>query len=480
MACFRRLGAVVSLVFLGLTAGRLGADESEAALRGQAESAMRKAAAYYREQVASHGGYVYYYSLDLQRRWGEGEATRDQIFVQPPGTPTVGMAYLRAYAATGDKFYLDAATKAAEALCYGQLAGGGWAQVVDFDPRGAKVAQYRNGRGRGKNNSTLDDDISQAAIRFLMQADQAHKFRHQVIHEAAGVALDALLKAQFPNGGFPQVWAAPVPQQPVVRANYPPYDWRTEGRIKNYWDMYTLNDGLAGTVSDALIDAHRIYHDSRYEAALARLGDFLILAQMPDPQPAWAQQYNYQMQPIWARRFEPAAITGGESQDALETLLKIYRHMGDPKYLAPIPRALAYLKQSQLPDGRLARYYELKTNKPLYMTRRGDEYTLTYDDANLPDHYGWKVASRLASIEQEFQTIKSLSRTPSKPTPAAELRPHVQKIIADLDSQGRWISVYAGERLVGQPKFAQGFQYLDSGAFSHNLEQLSEYIKATR
>ncbi len=40
----------------------------------------------------------------------------------------------------------------------------------------------------------------------------------------------------------------------MVKASFPDYDWRTVGRIKNYWDMYTLNDGLAGTVTATLID----------------------------------------------------------------------------------------------------------------------------------------------------------------------------------------------------------------------------------
>ena len=84
-------------------------DLQEAAIR-----AMKKAATFYHDEVASHGGYVYYYSLDLQQRWGEGKASPDTIFVQPPGTPTVGMAYLKACEATGDRFYLDAAREAAE------------------------------------------------------------------------------------------------------------------------------------------------------------------------------------------------------------------------------------------------------------------------------------------------------------------------------------------------------------------------------
>ena len=40
----------------------------------------------------------------------------------------------------------------------------------------------------------------------------------------------------------------------------------------------------------------------------------------------------------------------------------------------------AYL---DLPDGRLARYYELGANRPLYVQRRGKVYSLTYDDSAL-------------------------------------------------------------------------------------------------
>ena len=69
-------------------------------LRDEALAALKQAATFQREKAARHGGYVYYSTPDLKERWGEGKATDDTIFVQPPGTPTVGMAYLRAFAAT--------------------------------------------------------------------------------------------------------------------------------------------------------------------------------------------------------------------------------------------------------------------------------------------------------------------------------------------------------------------------------------------
>lgn len=468
------LSPVFTTLFAACSVSLLSAAEP---FEADARAALKKAATFYREQVARHGGYVYYTSPDLTQRWGEGVASPDQIFVQPPGTPTVGLAYLAAYQATGDKYYLEAAREAGAALIHGQLDSGGWTQVVDFDPKGSKIAQYRNGKGRGKSNSTLDDGISQSAIQFLAKLDQALEFKDAQVHDAVTFALDALLKAQFENGAFPQVWTGPVSKQAVMKASYPEYEWRSEGRIKEYWTQYTLNDGLAGTVTQTLLVAHEVYREPKYLAALKRLGDFLLLAQMPYPQPAWSQQYGYDMHPIWARKFEPPAVTGGESQDVLETLLKIYRVTGDKKYLAPFPTALAYLKKSQLPDGRMARYYELQSNKPLYMT---EDYQLTYSDANVPQHYGWKVESRLEAIERDYAAAVA-GASGQKPAASSQLPTddQIRKIIGALDNQGRWLSTYAGERLVGQPKFKPGFQYLDSGVFSRNVEALSAFVKRT-
>ena len=248
-----RPAAVLVLALVAIAAaGR--AAEAPAALREEAGAALRKAAAYYHANAAAHGGYVYYYSVDLQQRWGEGAATRDQVFVQPPGTPAVGMALLKAYRATDDAFFLTAAREAANALVYGQLQSGGWTQVIDFNPQGSKVALYRKGKGRGRNHTSLDDNQTQAAIQFLTHMDRALGFKDAAIREAVTFALDALLKAQFPNGGFPQGFTGPVAAHPVVKASYPA-EWPRIWPNEPYWNYYTLNDGLAGTVCDTLLVA---------------------------------------------------------------------------------------------------------------------------------------------------------------------------------------------------------------------------------
>ncbi len=461
------------------------ASAAEPPTRDEVSQTLLRASKYFQEKVARHGGYGYYVDAGLKQRWGEGRFDNDTIIVQPPGTPSVGMAYLEAYRVQQAKEHYLGALAAAQALVAGQLESGGWTQVIHFakpDPN-QKVVQrlgkYRHPRKDQPvgswNSSSLDDDQTQAALVFLLKFDRATSPTIPAIpaiSDAVHYGLEQLCKAQFSNGGFPQVWTKPaplalegaLPQQ----ASYPD-DWRT-AKVKNYWDYPTLNDGLAGTVADVLITAHETYADEASIAALRKLGDFLILAQMPEPQPAWAQQYNDKMQPMWARKFEPPAITGSESQDALETLLKIARYTKDKRYLVPIPRAIEYLRKSELPDGKLARFYELKTNKPLYMNSK---YELTYDDSDVPSHYGWKVPSRLDKIEKEYKSFDKPAETKPKKIDPAKVR----QILNELDSEGRWVSTYKGEKLTGQSKFADGQKYLSSAVFAKNIEILSEYLR---
>ena len=89
---------------------------------------------------------------------------------------------------------------------------------------------------------------------------------------------------------------------------------------------------------DTMLLAHRVYQDDRYLDAARQAGDFLILAQMPDPQPAWAQQYDAQMHPVWGRKFEPPAISGGESQEILFALMRLYAATGEKISSNPSPR----------------------------------------------------------------------------------------------------------------------------------------------
>jgi len=412
-----------------------GETAEHAKLEMMAREGLRRASEFFTQKVARNGGYLWFYAADLSQAWGEGKVTPSQVWVQPPGTPAVGAAFLDAYEATRDAFYLDAARAAAEALRRGQLKSGAWTASIDFDPQGKGRGMYRaESSSKGRNTSTLDDDISTSALSFLMRLDWILDFKDASVHETTRVALDALLASQHANGGFTQVWEGPAEARPVVPAAWPEVNWRERPSGAKYWQHYTLNDGIADNVVRVLREANGYYKEARFEAALKKFGDFLLLAKLPAPQPAWAQQYDAQMRPVWARKFEPPALSSWESQDVLFALLKINDATGDAKYLEPIPEALAWLKRSLLPDGRLARFYEVKTNKPLYMTR---EYALTYDDADTPTHYGFKQKSKIDAIEKLYAQAKAGEK--ETVTVRSSSVDEVRAALAALDNEGRWI-----------------------------------------
>ncbi|MHC4228550.1 MAG: pectate lyase, partial [Planctomycetota bacterium] len=136
------------------------APAGQVALKEQATQALRRATDFFRNEVSTEGGYLWRYSEDLTLREGEGKANDTLIWVQPPGTPSVGMVYLAAYEATGDSYYLDAARDAAYALVRGQLRSGGWDYRIEFDPKRRQRYAYRvePEKEGARNVSTMDDD----------------------------------------------------------------------------------------------------------------------------------------------------------------------------------------------------------------------------------------------------------------------------------------------------------------------------------
>lgn len=484
--------ALAVLIGLGALEQR-GIGAADAALRSAAAEGLHRAVAFFRQQVAVQGTYLWQYSEDLSLREGEGVASRSQGWVQPPGTPAVGAAFLDAYEATGDPFYLEAARETAHGLARGQLQSGGWTYMIEFDPGQRRRFAYRDGGGpAGRNVSTLDDDTTQAALRFLVRADRALGFKDATVHECVRYGLECLLKAQYPNGAWPQGWDRfPEPEQfPVKPAAFPESWLRVWPGSRQYWRFYTLNDEALATTIQTLFETARLLGQptpgneltnlaSRCRAAAEKGGDFLLLAQMPEPQPAWAQQYDFEMHPTWARKFEPPAVTGGESQGVLRILLELYRQTGQAKYLEPVPRALDYLRRSRLPDGRLARFYELRTNRPLYFTR---DYQLTYDDRDVPTHYGFKVDDRTEAIARDYARLKASALQPASSPSARPARPtapplaQVKAVLAALDSRGRWVEQgrLRYHRDADQPRGV-----IRTETFIRNVAVLSRYLAAT-
>jgi hypothetical protein len=90
-----------------------------------------------------------------------------------------------------------------------------------------------------------------------MHVDRALEFKDETIHEAVRFGLEALLKAQHPNGGFSQGFDGPVDRKrhPVRKARCPETWPRALPRGNDYWHFYTLNDNLVEDVVRVLLDA---------------------------------------------------------------------------------------------------------------------------------------------------------------------------------------------------------------------------------
>ncbi|MFN7562177.1 MAG: pectate lyase, partial [Prosthecobacter sp.] len=255
------------------------------------------------------------------------------------------------------------------------------------------------------------------------------------------------------------------------KASYPETWSRTFPKEK-YTGYYTLNDGNLSEIAKVLTRAYELEKDGRYLAALKKLGDFLLLAQMPEPQPVWAMQYDHAMHPAWARKFEPPSVTAYESIEAMETLHDLWLLTGEEKYLTPMQPALAWFERSKLPDGTHARFYELETNKPLFFVK--DSYELTYDDGNLPTHYSFKddrqddvekFKERLAQPREKLLAKLAGPQTPKEWSSRAKgAADKARRALESLDEQGRWLKD-------GR---------IDGTEFTKNLNAMAYYVDAMR
>lgn len=444
-------------------------------------AAMKKATAFYTTKLAVHGGYASAWKKDLSTGITEAHESKTLISIQPPGTTTVGLALVRAFRATGDTQFLEAAKAAGKALIECQLSSGGWADDFDFAEEKSKEWHLRQQvlagdkePGKRRYRSTLDDHKTQSALLFLLELAYLPECREDAALQAClTFGLDSLLGAQYPNGAWPQQFEGPADAgTPVLKASYPE-DWPRKFPKANYVSYYTLNDGNLQRILEVLLRAHELVKEERFLTAAKKLGDFLILAQMPEPQPGWAQQYDHEMHPVWARKFEPPCVTGGESLGAMEALQELHVVTGDERYLKPLAAAFEWYARSALPDGKYARFYELKTNKPLYFVK--DTYELVYDDGNLPTHYGFK----LDYVQRDLERLKERLKMPREEALAKRAGPSSEKSWASR-AKGAADKVLAGLKSQTPEGYWLKGEEIDAGEFVKHVQAMTIYVEGAK
>lgn len=447
-----------------------------------ANRALGLSISFFARQVAVEGAYVWGYSEDLSTRRGEGGKVGPTIgWVQPPAGADVGEAFLNAYAATENEDYLEAAYGVAQALVRSQLLSGGWWYWFDVAPENRRAWCYRASEpdalpceaitgNRHKNSTTLDDDTTQSALRFLIRMDTTLAGTDRAIRDAVVYGLEQLRLAQYPNGAWPPDLSRAAKHERVaadVRARYPENWSRTAVPIRDPL-FFSLNDDLMANTVSVFLHAYRHYGDPADLATAGAAGDFLLRAQMPSPQPGWALVYNGDMEPIWDRAFEPPAIASRETARCVRTLIELAQATGQQRYLDAVGPAVSWLKDSRLPNGEWARFYELETNQPLYVTNQNE---LSYSDADLLSHYKlramWDIPEALAAAaalarRERHAPTPSVAGDGLQSLSLPELALQVRPVVAALDSKGRWIE--------------DGM--IDTATFTANVNILAAYLEA--
>ena len=375
---------------------------------------MKRATTFMVEKVAYRGGYVWSYLPDFSRRWGELEARETMIWVQPPGTGSMGHLFLDAYHATGDEYYYRAAEQAADALIHGQHPSGGWNYLIDFAGEKSLRDWYATiGRNawrleefhRYDGNATFDDGGTAEAAKFLLRIYLEK--RDAKYKPALDQAIQFFLDAQHPVGAWPQ--------------RFPPRTSSTDAE-HDYTTYLTFNDDVAAENIDFLLLCYRALGERRLLEPIQRAMNAFLVTQLNAPQAGWALQYTPDLKPAAARSYEPLALATQGTARNVERLLTFYRLTGDPKFLSRIPEALDWLESCQLPaelriNGRThPTFVEFGTNKPLFLHRRGSNvsngrYFVDSDPHETVGHYSSTRTIQLAALREAYEKTKALPPT---------------------------------------------------------------------
>jgi PelA/Pel-15E family pectate lyase len=430
--------------------------------REQVLAAMKRATEFMVDKVAYRGGYVWNYLPDKSRRWGEMEARESMIWIQPPGTPTMGHLFLDALHATGDTYYYEAAAAVAGALMAAQHPSGGWNYMADFGGEQSLREWYGT---IGKNawrleefqhywgNATFDDAGTAEASKFLLRM-YAEK-RDPKYKPALDRAIQFVLDAQYPAGFWPQRYPRAA-------------EHSTHGK-PDYTALPTFNDDVAAENIDFLVMAYQVLGDPRLLDPITRGMDAFRAAQQPAPQAGWGLQHALGLKPVGARTYEPDALVTHTTARNVELLMDFYRLTGDASYLARVPEALDWLESVRSPAGVAPAgrthptFVEIGSNKPLYVHRTGSNvvngrYFVDRDPTNTIGHYSAFRTIDVAALRRQLAEVKAM--TPEEATKNSPLRPNAERLplkryfaaagptggvtasalVSSLNEQGYWLA----------------------------------------
>ncbi len=268
----------------------------------------------------------------------------------------------------------EATTLATNVLSF-QTPSGAWSKAVDFSkgPR-PPGTQWTNSESNPWHYcGTLDNRSTSEQIRFLANVHLAAQ--NLAAKAGAERGIEWLLNAQYPNGGWPQVY-------PIERG---------------YHEAITLNDGAmlhaletlhAVSMGEApftfIDDALRQRASTAFDQGLKCLAASQI--KQDGQTTVWCAQHDpLSLEPVAARLKEPPSLSGSESAEILKFLMR--KGPTTPEVIAMIEQGLAWFTANQITglrktknaEGKTdyaadpssteiywARFYDVTTGKPMF------------------------------------------------------------------------------------------------------------------
>lgn len=303
------------------------------------------------------------------------------------------------------------AREIADSVVQYQSPLGGWPKNTDLATPPQSPDDISSS-GRGRANS-LDNNATTLPIQFLARV--AHATGEARYRDSLTRGVDYLLAAQYPGGGWPQFWP--------LRKGYYSHITFNDGAMIHA--MNVLRDVAAGEPPYDFVDKER---RKKAADAVSRGIDCILQTQVRQngKLTAWCAQHDQEtLEPAWARAYEPPSLSGCESVDVVRFLMSI----DDPsrEVIDAVEGAVAWFQLVAMngvrqvrvrdDDGRTerrlvqdpaapplwARFYELETNRPLYVDRdsvfRYDYSQISYERRSGYSYHGtW--AARL--LEQDY------------------------------------------------------------------------------
>jgi len=318
------------------------------------------------------------------------------------------------------------ALRVADILVSFQTPAGGWSKNIDMTRQGRAPGERFSAdntsrfpvlsdndapKDRGWNYvGTFDNDATVTQLRFLANVVSATGAKRDETYRSAFLrGLDYIFAAQYPNGGWPQVW----PLQ------------------GGYHDAITYNDNAMIQVLELLRDVAAgrsefgfVPGKTRARAAdSVKRGIQCILATqivVNGYRTVWCQQHDaLTLQPCSARNYEMPSESSAESAEIMLFLMKVPNPSSE--LVAAIHAAAAWFEKAKINGvsyrfagdaGRLlvdapgngplwARYYEIGTNRPIF----GDRDKTIHDNVNeiskeRRNGYAWYRDTPAKALEQ--------------------------------------------------------------------------------